>query len=180
MSNNTEVNSREKTLAENVIIIALIAILMSSFLYYFFKQEKQLTQVGFDAVARSFSASIIGIRAQWFMDGQPKSFVLKENNRPSILIKVNKNGWLDYSDEKNNCQRVWQNAMSTGLNFMNQPIVVLEIKREGKKETNNEISDDNENSWVKSCRFSLLTGESFDYQMDTGKVTAVKVNVSNH
>jgi hypothetical protein len=159
MSNQAEVNSREITLGENVIILTV--------LYYFFKQEKQISKVGFDAVARNFSASIIGIRAQWFMDGQPNTLVVKENNRPSIVIKVNKNGWLDYGGEKDNCYRVWQDAMSTNLSFMNQPIAVLEIKKEIKGEM--------KDRFTYLCRFSLVNGEGLDYQMNTGKVSVVSM-----
>ncbi|MCO4799929.1 MAG: hypothetical protein KC484_11960 [Colwelliaceae bacterium] len=163
MANQTELNSREKTLGENVIIIALITVLMASFLYYFFKQEQRFTEVGFDAVARNFSSSVMAVRAQWFMDGQPDEVVLKEKDQPTLVLKVNNKGWIDFSGEKDSCQKIWQTLMATDLSFLNQPIVVVEIK--------NELQGNIKNI----CRYSLSSGESFDYQIETGKVTAVEI-----
>lgn len=163
MANQTELNSREKTLGEYVVIIALITVLMASFLYYFFKQEQRFTEVGFDAVARNFSSSVMAVRAQWFMDGQPNEVVLKEKDQPTITLKVNHKGWIDFSGEVDSCQKVWHAIMATELSFMNQPIVVVGIKNELKGNIN-------------ICRYSLSSGETFDYQIETGKVTAVKVH----
>jgi hypothetical protein len=165
MSKYAEVNNREKTLGENVLIIALIAVLMSSFLYYFFKQERQLTEVGFDAVARNFSASVLAIRALWFMDGQPDEIVLKETGKPSVTLKVNQQGWLDFDGKKEKCHKIWLALMTTELFFMNQPIAVLEIQ------TKMNDSDSIQNKSVTTCRYSLPSGESFDYNLSNGKVS---------
>ena len=167
MARQAELNSREKTLGENVIIIALIAVLMSSFLYYFFKQEQRLTEVGFDAVARKFSASVLAIRAQWFMDGQPNEIILKEKDKPNVTLRVNRKGWIDFEDKKERCQKIWLILMTTDLYFMNQPIAVIEI--------NNRTNDMNgtANNVLNTCRYSLPTGESFDYYLNSGKVSEI-------
>lgn len=165
MTKYAGVNNREKTLGENVLIIALIAVLMASFLYYFFKQERQLTEVGFDAVARNFSASVLAIRAQWFMDGQPDEIKLKESGKPSVTLKVNQQGWLDFDDDNEKCQKIWVALMATDLFFMNQPIAVLEIQ------THSTESKAINNKFVTICRYSLPTGESFDYNLVNGKVS---------
>jgi hypothetical protein len=167
MANQAESNSREKTLGENVIIFALIAILMSSFLYYFFKQEQRLTEVGFDAVARKFSSSVLAIRAQWFMDGQPDEIIIKEKNKPNVTIKVNHKGWIDFNDEKERCQKIWQALMTTDLYFMNQPIAVIEINNVENGSNYTEIKV------LNICRYSLSTGESFDYYLSNGKVSEI-------
>ncbi|MEW6989172.1 hypothetical protein AADZ91_00670 [Colwelliaceae bacterium 6441] len=169
MSNQAELNSREKTLGENVVIIVLIAILMSSFLYYFFKQEQQLTTVGFDAMARKFSSSVMGIRAQWYMDGQPDEVIIKENHQSTVVLKVNKNGWVDLGNE-HNCQKIWLAIMATELSFMNQPIAVLSINSATKGEGNK-----NTRYVGNVCRYSLPSGESFDYQLETGTVSEVTI-----
>ena len=61
-------SKREKTLSENIIVIAVLGILMTSFVYYFFKDEQRLTHTGFDYVAQNFSSRVVALRAQWFMD----------------------------------------------------------------------------------------------------------------
>lgn len=167
MSRQSDVNGREKTLGENVIIIALITVFMSSFLYYFFKQEQRLKEVGFDAIARKFSASVLAVRAQWFMDGQPDEVILKEQGKPNITVTVNRKGWVDFKSDNENCQKVWFTLMTTDLYFMNHPIAVIEISN------NANVTNDKENHGVNMCRYSLPTGESFDYYLNNGKVSEI-------
>lgn len=162
-----EGSNRGKTLGENVLIIALIAVLMTSFIYYFFKQEQQITEVGFDAVARNFSASVLAIRAQWFMDGQPDEIILKEKDKPNVILKINSQGWIDVDDKNEKCKKIWFALMTTDLYFMNQPIAVLEINT--KKSTTNQ----EEYKITKTCRYTLPSGVSFDYDMQNGKVSEV-------
>jgi hypothetical protein len=169
MTNQAESNSREKTLGENVIIIVLIATLMASFLYYFFKQEQRLTKVGFDAVARKFSSSVLAVRAQWFMDGQPDEIILKEIDKANVTLKLNSKGWIDFEGEKERCQKIWLSLMTTDLYFMNQPIAIIEIN--SKKNGANGI----EIKMLNTCRYSLPTGESFDYYLGNGKVSEITI-----
>jgi len=166
MTRKSQSNKKEKSLAENVLIITLIASLMGTFIYSFFKQEQQLTQVGFNTLARNFSSKVTAIRAQWFMDKQPNMVRVREHasdnliNTVSQFISVNSKGWVDYLDDRQNCQKVWFAVMGNELTFMNTPIVVVEIKNAQKRIKN-------------ICRYSLVSGESFDYQLASGKVTEV-------
>lgn len=160
MTNQGEANSREKTLGENVVIISLIALLMGTFIYYFFKQEKQLTKVGFDSLAHNFSSKITAVRAQWFMDNQPLVIVVKEQGEIKKDIQVNSKGWVDYSNTNQNCENIWQAVMGTNLVFMNSPIAIVEIKDKKDRQKN-------------LCRYSLPTGEYFDYLYSVGKVSLV-------
>jgi len=160
MSRQSQANKKEKSLAENVLIVTLVACLMGTFIYYFFKQEQQLTQVGYNTLARNFSSKVTAIRAQWFMDNQPNVVIIKEGDAESRNISVNSKGWVDYLAERQNCQKVWLAVMENDLTFMNQPIVVVEIKHEQYRLKN-------------ICRYSLVSGESFDYQIESGKVTEV-------
>ena len=157
MTRQGEANNREKTLGENVMMVALVASLMSVFLYYFFKQEREFTQVGFDVVATNFSAKVTAIRAQWFMDNQPDSLVVKEKDGTTTIIQVNAKGWVDFSNSGANCRRVWQVLISEDFSFIKQPVAVIEFQ-------------DETNELKSHCRFSLPTGEYFDYFFVTGKV----------
>ena len=84
MSRNSVIVKREKTLAEQIITVVMVAILMAGFLYYFLRQEGQLTKVGFETVATNFAATVSTIRAQWYMDKQPRIVLLKEQDLVSI------------------------------------------------------------------------------------------------
>jgi len=156
------VTKREKSLAENVVIIALLGLLMSSFIYYFFKQDKQITKVGFDNVASNFASRVTAIRAQWFMDGQPAIVSTKNNVTGVQHIRVNKKGWVDFGGEQLTCANIWQAVMDTELVFMKQPVVVLMLE--------NNLKDRHV-----VCQYALPSGETFDYQMQTGKVSKVRL-----
>lgn len=156
---------KEKKLSENLLIVGLIALLMSMFVTSFFKQEANINRVGFDAAAQKFLSNVISIRAQWHMDGKPTSLVLKEHNQPDVLVRVNEQGAVTFDEEANQCQKLWRFLMATDLKFMNENITVIEI-------TNNFVKDEKKTKNI--CRYSMLSGESFDYHRDSGKVTNIK------
>lgn len=154
---------REKSLAEQVITVLMVAALMASFVFYFFKEEAEITQVGFSSLASKFASQVTAIKAQWYMDGQPKMVYVKtaDSNDEPLLVKVNRSGWLHAQDSDNTCRVIWQWAMQTPLSFMKQPISVYSIT-------------DNSNQSVNHCRYSLPSGEFFEYWPKTGKVSQVK------
>lgn len=162
MSEQSVANSREKSLGENMVIFSLIAIFMSAFIYYFFKQDEQITQAGFERIANNFSSKVMAIRAQWFMDRQPDTVSLKDNGIVEN-IKVNKKGWVDFGEDSQNCHKIWQVVISHELTFMNQQVIVIDIHHEA-------------NQLKSACRYSLVTGEYFDYHLMSGKVTKVQKN----
>lgn len=157
---------REKSLAEILVVVVLVSVLMSSFIYYFFKHQEQLTHTGFQAIAQVFAARVNGIHAQWFMDQQPNYVVLDSHKVQSdgvktIKVPVNKKGWVDTNnDESLACQKVWHYAMETPLMFMKRPIGAVLVE-----ENNNEL---------RYCQYSLSSGEYFTYHLHNGKVSEVK------
>lgn len=165
MSRNSVIVKREKTLAEQIITVVMVAILMAGFLYYFLRQEGQLTKVGFETVATNFAATVSTIRAQWYMDKQPRIVLLKEQGKQQSIrkISVNKNGWVDNNSANSNCFIIWQQVMDSPLEFMNKPIVALQI---------NKNTDNN----TRSCRYMLASGEYFQYNLDNGKVSNVLIS----
>ncbi|WP_206485144.1 hypothetical protein [Thalassotalea sp. G2M2-11] len=157
MTRQGDANNREKTLGENIVMVVFIALLMSVFLYYFFKQEREFTQVGFDVVATNFSSKVTAIRAQWFMDNQPDTVLVKEPDGAILRIKVNERGWVDFTGFDDACQQIWRALVSDDFSFINQPVAVLMVQ-------------DSTNSLQSHCRFSLPSGEYFDYFFANGKV----------
>jgi len=162
MTKQAAITKREKSLSENIIIIAGLGILMASFIFYFFKQEQQLTQTGFSYVAGNFSSRIMAIRAQWFMDNQPS--IIKVNDENAKLVSVNRQGWVDYHNAPQNCEKIWRAVMASELVFMKQPIVVIFLEK-------------TVNQKIRACRYALPSGEYFDYQLNRGLVSKVKLRL---
>jgi hypothetical protein len=162
-----------KSIAENLIMLTLVGSLMATFIYYFFKQEQHLTRVGFDSVANTFSARVMGIHAQWFMDNKPRWVVTKESsalndndNNNNNRIAVNKAGWVDVSStnnvsHKNHCQKIWQQVLATPMVYIKQPISAVMVKINTK---------DIGKQTIQLCQYGLPSGEYFEYQPSNGKV----------
>lgn len=165
-----------KSLAENLIIITLIGSLMSTFIFYFFKQEAELTRAGFDSLANTFSARVTAIRAQWFMDNKPRWVIIKEatamkTDHERSRIAVNKSGWVDVSPIKktsnqNDCQRIWQQVLATPMVYIKQSISAVMVNT-----ANNQGKIPHY-----LCQYSLPSGEYFEYQPSNGKVSQIKVH----
>lgn len=164
MSRNSVIVKREKTLAEQIIIVLLVALLMAGFLYYFLKQEKQYTQVAFEGAVGRFATKVTTIRAQWFMDKQPSVVRLKEqgNQKTTRLITVNKNGWVDSLSNNKDCTLIWEQVMDSPLEFMNKPVTALQINID-------------KGAYQRICRYILVSGEYFEYSPETGKVSNILI-----
>tara|TARA_R110000737_G_scaffold41976_2_gene62733 strand:- start:53 stop:559 length:507 start_codon:yes stop_codon:yes gene_type:complete len=155
----------EKSLTETLIVVVLVASLMASFIYYFFKHQEQLTRAGFATLAQVFSARVNGIHAQWFMDKKPRFITITSSNiQPDggrkIKLPVNKSGWVDAGDVPLSCQKIWQFVMEAPLLYMKQPVGAVLIEQQSDV--------------LAYCQYSLPSGEFFIYQRDSGKVSEVK------
>ncbi|ASP46312.1 hypothetical protein [Cognaticolwellia beringensis] len=156
----------EKSLTEIIVVIVLVALLMASFIFYFFKQQGQITRAGFESIAQVFSARVTGIRAQWFMDSQPNVVNLKSNQvQPDggrvLKVQVNKSGWVDTNNEALSCQIIWQYVMEAPLLYMKEPVGAVLVEHESQVEP--------------YCQYSLSSGEYFTYHRNNGKVSEVKL-----
>ena len=157
---------KEKSLTEILIVVVLIAILMASFIFYFFKHQGQLTQAGFASLAQVFSARVTGIHGQWFMDQKPhfvnvKSSQIQADGSMNVKIPVNSAGWVDAGNKALSCQNIWQFVMETPLIYMKQPVGAVLV--------------DQGSSVLAYCQYSLPSGEYFTYQRHSGKVSTVKL-----
>lgn len=150
-------DKKERSLAEIVIMVIVLAVLMMSFIHYFFKEENQLIKVAFNRLAQNFSTKVTAVHAQWFMDKQPDSVILalpKEKQH----INVNSNGWIDTLTNENACADIWKNIIMGPMYFMNSPVSAIEIK-----------TADITVGHV--CQFELPSGEYFEYNAESGKVS---------
>lgn len=166
-------HKEEKVIGEQVIVIAMVAILMASFLYYFLKQENKLTKTGINSTAITFASKLNAIRAQWFMDKQPNVVKVREystgdSEQVLINIPVNKKGWVDVPFQSSKqlvietsaCQQIWHYLIDGPLKILNETIVAIEIQHNVGR--SNRI-----------CRYQLPSGTYFDYSTSNGKVSEV-------
>ena len=158
----------EKSLTETLLVVALVASLMASFIFYFFKQQGQITLAGFSSIAQVFSARVNGIRGQWFMDLKPRFVRLASNQiQPDggliMQVPVNKLGWVDSPDQALPCQMIWQYVMEAPLSYMKVPISAALVEQQ--KQVLPVLA---------YCQYSLPSGEYFTYQRHNGKVSDIK------
>jgi hypothetical protein len=156
----------EKSLSEILVVVVLVAVLMASFIFYFFKQQGQINQAGFSSIAQVFSARVNGIRGQWFMDLKPgfvrlSSHQIQPDGSLIIQVPVNKLGWVDSQDDLLLCQMIWHYVMEAPLLYMRDPISAVLVEQQ--------------NQVLPHCQYSLPSGEYFTYQRDNGKVSEIKL-----
>lgn len=157
---------KEKSLAEILMVVVLVALLMATFIFYFFKHQGQLTRAGFESIAQVFSARVNGIRAQWFMDKQPHLVKIQASNQLAdgsneVKVPVNSKGWVDAGSSDLSCQEIWHFVMGSPLVYMKQPIGAVLVGPTYEK--------------MNYCQYSLSSGEYFTYYRHDGKVSQVQL-----
>lgn len=161
MTSQQVANKSERSLGEILLVVMLVALLMASFIFYFFKHQAQLTRIGFESVSQVFLARANGMRAQWHMDAQPHTLVINNSsansNKKQVRVPINNTGWVDVKNSAMPCRLVWQYIMESPLIYMEQPIAAVLVKTHGKKA-------------ITYCQFSLPSGEHFTFQSSNGKV----------
>lgn len=163
MTTNSEKN--EKSLAEFIVIIALVGVMMAVFINYFVKSEAQFSHAGFAALAQSFNTKVSAVHAQWLMDKQPRTVLLSSfNNQKKQAVPVNSHGWIDVKDKKLACEAIWQLVMESPMSLMKLSISAVEVY----DKTNSQ-----ETQSKGLCRYALLDGSFFYYNRTNGKVSKV-------
>ncbi|WP_448213583.1 hypothetical protein [Colwellia sp. MEBiC06753] len=153
MTRQSEAETKERSLAELLIIVTLLGLLMAGFVNYYFKHGSRITDAGVQSLANRFAAHIQAIHGQWLMDGRPTQVRLKDSSGSIAMISVNQYGWPD----SDNCQHIWQQVLDMPLELLKQPVAVIELNR-------NTVDNS------KICRFSISSEKYFDYYPKSGKV----------
>lgn len=172
---------KERTLTETIVIIIVLALLMASFLHYFFKESESYNSVGFLGLANAFRVSVNTIHAQWFMENSPTFIYIKpyaeteeteaeytRTKDKQVPIPINKNGWVDASEKRiaesgaARCTDIWNYVLERPLFFMKEPLSVIDIR---KKNTQMEGV---------ICQYRLSQGQYFEYDTTSGKVSQIK------
>jgi hypothetical protein len=163
MTTNSE--KKEKSLAEFLVIIALVGVMMAVFINYFIKSEDQFSHAGFSTLAQSFNTKVSAVHAQWLMDKQPNTVLLASlNKNEKQAMPVNSSGWVDVKQNQLACESIWQLIMETPMSLMKFSISAIEVHDNTKEQ----------GVQVKAlCRYSLLDGSYFHYNRTNGKVSKV-------
>ncbi len=171
---NAAVEKREKSLGEMIVVILAFALLMATFIHYFFKNEAQITEAGFNNLAANFASKVMLIRSQWLMDGRPDKVKIVEfdaltGQKKSHVVSVNKSGWVDNALQALACQKIWQDVMLMPMRFAKQPISAIRLQH-------NKVSyeDKKQKKSATLCRFSIQSGHFFEYSAQNGKVSSGK------
>jgi hypothetical protein len=166
VSNNEK---KEKSLAEFIVIIALVGMMMAAFINYFLKSEDQFTHAGFNTLAQSFNTKVSTVHAQWLMDKQPLIVLLASfNQQEKQAVSVNNRGWIDVKQKEMPCEAIWLLIIETPMNSMQLSISAIEVHNL------NDTHQKNLGSARKSvCRYVLFDGSYFEYNRAKGKVGKV-------
>lgn len=189
MSRQQQVEKREKSLIETLMVILLVVVLMASFIYYFFKHQAGVSSVGFNALSHSFSAKLTAVHAQWLMEGKPASLVLHTSlagdgaqARKKQKISLNAYGWIDALPGRvknvSRCDLIWQQVMDMPMLFLKSPVsslelrrpVLLSVKNEQRGQGRRPLTGEYSPQTGSICRYSLLSGEYFQYHLLNGTV----------
>jgi competence protein ComGC len=162
MTTNSE--KKDMSLAEFVVIIAIVGILMAVFINFYIKNESQFKQAGFATIAQTFNTKVNAVHAQWMMDNQPKVvYVASLYSKGKQAIPVNKAGWIDAQQTKLSCEAIWQLVMEMPISDVKLSVSALEMHI-FYSELNNTNSE---------CRYVLQDGSYFQYNPAKGKVSKV-------
>ncbi len=167
MVSNSE--KKEKSLAEFVVIVALVGVLMAIFINYFIESEENFTNAGFATMAQSFNTKVNTVHAQWMMDKQPNIVLLASlNKKEKQAISVNRAGWIDVPKAQLPCEAIWLLVMETPMNLMNVSVSAIEVHTSKDKSLNEQKIAE-----TSQCHYVLHDGSYFQYDRARGKVSKV-------
>lgn len=175
MTTNSE--KKDMSLAEFVVIIAIVGILMAVFINFYIKNESQFRQAGFATIAQTFNTKVNAVHAQWMMDKQPRVvYVASLYSKKKQAIPVNKAGWIDVKQSELSCDAIWQLIMEMPISDIKLSVSALTVHSLYSDSDTNQHN--NSRDFEKSeCRYVLQDGSYFQYNPDKGKVSEViKIN----
>lgn len=167
MTSNSE--KKEQSLAEFIVIVALVGVLMAVFINYFIKNEAQFTHAGFATIAQNFTTKVNAVHAQWMMDGQPKIVYLASlDKEQKQAISVNKAGWIDVAQQQLPCDKIWQLVMEVPMSSIKFSVSVIEVHTAYRKYQSEQGGRE-----INLCRYVLRDGSYFQYNRANGEVSKV-------
>jgi competence protein ComGC len=152
---------KQSSMIEFLVVLVIVAVLMKLLLDFFWSQQQNITNAAFIGLAQSFTSKVNVVHAQWLMDEQPDVVVLSQlNSTEKQYVNVNSTGWIDNDHISLACHNIWLQTLVMPLQVVKSVVTAIEIHNE-------EIKNG------RLCRYSIVSGEFFDYRSDTGKVKQV-------
>ena len=166
-SNAAAVNEQRKMFL-GIISTLVFAILMGSFIVYFYESEPNLKGQILFRFGDKLEDSAVSAHWQWQAEGRPERILLvhynsegKETDRRPVVMGVT--GWPGVKHTDDGCRKLWQRVL-------NKPMEVDGFRVRGdfyEGDTDTE-SGEPVNAY---CRFGLSSGDYFDYAIYRGDVT---------
>lgn len=173
----TQTEKKEKSLAELIVIVALVGVMMAVFIKYFIENEDQFIKAGFSVVSQTFSTKVTAVHAQWMMDRQPNIVYLASLNRKNKqAVPVNKAGWIDVKQALLPCEAIWLLVIEEPMHSMHFSVSAIEIhSSEPLEQGKTKRGENQEQHRIENtvCRYVLLNGSYFQYNRAKGKVSNV-------
>lgn len=167
MTSNSE--KKEQSLAEFIVIVALVGVMMAVFINYFIKSEAQFTHAGFATIAQNFNTKVNAVHAQWMMDRQPNVVYLASlDKEKKQAIPVNKAGWIDMKEVQLPCEKIWLLVMEVPMTSMQFSVSAIEVYA-----THGQFKNEQDGVETSQCRYVLRDGSYFQYNRAKGKVSKV-------
>lgn len=158
MTATAQIEKREKSVVEMLVVIMLFSTLMAIFINRFMAHQEQIASAGVEVIANNFFSKVNVVRSQWFMDKKPTIVTLVTmNDREKSQIPVNQWGWVDTNTERLACEKIWQLVLATPMEFMQAPVSVIEIKSSTEEQ-------------ARVCQYNFSNGMFFEYHSLTGQV----------
>lgn len=164
-----------KTIYTKIVILVLFVTVMTSFIFYFNKNEPDLKLLTLQSLAEQFGKSVTNAHWQWQAEGRPSMVMLihyepkmtdskeliEKDRRP---IRMSHLGYPRTEPTSEGCGKLWQMVL-------NMPLEIDGFKV--YPEFYNGVNQ-SDNALDAKCRFRLSVGPYFDYQVYTGQVSKVE------
>ena len=148
-----------------IVSTLVFAILMATFIIYFYESEPNLKGQILHQRGEALEDAAITSHWQWQAEGRPQRIILvhynsdgKETDRSPVAMNLA--GWPEVNASSEGCQRVWQM-------LLHQPMEVDGFRVRGEFYDESQGEGRADNSY---CRFSLSSGDYFDYAIFRGDV----------
>ncbi|MCY7295271.1 hypothetical protein [Alteromonas sp. a30] len=163
MSTNSDQSQR---LFMGLVIFIIIAIFMSTLVWYVSESEPEVNKVAMNVAADSFTTSVVNAHWQWRAEGNPNRIILIEYNRAQQEVDrrpvtMSHLGWPKVEPSREGCEQLWKSIL--GL-----PLKIQGFKVKANYYNGLDVSGKILDSF---CRFSIAVGPYFDYKVYTGVVT---------
>lgn len=165
MGRQQQADAREKSIAEFVGMVLIVAVLMAYFVKHFLQNEPSYQEVSLDVTFSQFASQVVSIHSQWYLEQQPETMAIIEkavdgSTLNKRWITLNKKGWPDVKSAERPCADIWQLVMAQPLLVRNTPVSAVQVKFNTEP-----------NMIGKICRFYLTNQRYFEYNSGNGEVS---------